>query len=158
MREARMVLYAALCLLLVGCGDPYAGGVSGGQAIPESFRQNCYVLGYLREPEGQRQPHIAVFWVAHMAGSDTGFGSLAGYTLVGIHGHEIHVPSDESAAYALRPDYTLARLPLTEDEVRHLFAVVETEGLMLYADPVWQEKVVPHLSVVECPEWLARQK
>ena len=158
MRAARTFLFLAVCLLLVGCGDPYAGGVFGGETTGDSLLFNCYQLGYLREGKDQREPHVAVFWIAHMAGSGTGFGSFAGHTTVGIHGHEISVPDEGKAAFVLRPDYALGRLPLTEDEVVHLFHVVETEGLMLYTDPLWQEHVVPHLRVVEWPEWLAEQE
>jgi hypothetical protein len=158
----RCTLAMVVSTIVAGCprsswyGDPYAGCISGSQAIRGSKLQNCFEFQF-DTYEGEfselkRRPLFAIVWQAHMGGVST---SDNRNLIISIHGHSIAPSRTKKAVYALQPDYSLIQLPLTHEEIDHLFSIARSRdeaGPMFYSDPTWREKVQPNLKVVEPPQ------
>lgn len=53
------------------------------------------------------------------------------------------------AVYVLQRDYTLRRIDLTQDEIEHVFNLMEQNQKHLSDDDIWRTKVEPMLERVE---------
>jgi hypothetical protein len=145
------------------------------ESVSSSKLKKFYVV-HFGEPVSRRIPQYVIVWKATILGS---FGPD-----ISVHGHSVSPSSTTKAVYSLQPDYSLERLPLTEDEMTRLFSHItrcesrmddrvaslleqdlealtrrdpdwfqrlSTEQDSFPPDPYWEEKVDPHLKVVEPP-------
>ncbi len=127
----------------------------------------------------RRRPLFVIVWKAEKIGA-VGFGFQRAISEIAIHGHLVTPRSTKDAIYALQPDYSLQQLHLTEEEITRLFSritarelqidervasLIERQGTdwlnegydeqgeegLFPAAPDWEQKVDPHLKVVEPP-------
>ena len=155
----RVLIFIA-CIFLSACTKPENrwGGSSGVQALPSEFPlQLCYKLQgdiYSRpfDPATAR-PQFVVLWKARRAGAISSDGNNR---LSEIHGHRISVLFSDKAVYALQPDYTLKRLPLSvaeTDQILQSFMDASKASGAVTFDDLWNKSVLPHLAIVEDPTW-----
>jgi hypothetical protein len=134
-----------------------SSAVSRQQSIPRSDLTKHYVIQF-DKPGPKRQPLLVIVWKAKGIPS-TGFGGLnTDSPVIVVDEHQLKPPRTKKAVYALQPDYSLQQLPLTEKEIERLFShltrseervVSQIEVETLPPDPYWEEKVDPHLKVVD---------
>ena len=121
-----LAAFAAICFLLVqatGHRVSWGGSIISDRGTPGSDPRPCYVLQYRSSQRGDDEPGFAIIWLAHWLGKaddDLGIGGK-----LNIHGKLLRVPDYSMAVYALRPDYSLEKLPLTEQEFSRLFHLME---------------------------------
>ena len=148
-KEAGWLAVILILCAVAGCGRQYGGGRFGGRAIPGSVLQHCYVLRngpVPRGPSAAANPLFLILWKATNAGSCE---FDARNRLVAIHDNRISVSLKMKAVYVLQPDYTLRRIDLTQDEIEHVFNLMEQNQKHLSDDDIWRTKVEPMLERVE---------
>ena len=141
--------------------DTVAMSVS--QAIPGSKLRNYYVVQF--DPhQGARaetrlwRPLFVIVWKAE--GGLVSLDCRPAIAGIWINRHSVTPPAGKKAIYALQPDYSLQQLSLTEDEVTRLFShitrsaerattAIAIQRKSLPSDPYWEQKVGPHLKVVD---------
>lgn len=143
LRKRGMLIALLTLLFSVGCSPDYRQRALGSQRDRGIRLQICYVLYEVRGQEGW-DPAFAVFWRGPYAGTAGQFE---------IHGHPLQVRPEKKVVYALRPDYSAQELPLSEEEALHLWEVLMSNDRILRGDPIWEEKVRPHLSVIYPPSY-----
>jgi hypothetical protein len=91
------------------------------EAIPGSKLVTRYVVQFDTNRDGHPgpdwRPLFVIVWKAENCES-IGFG----FPRIWINGHLMRPPSGRNVIYALQPDYSLKQLPLTADEIAHLFS------------------------------------
>jgi hypothetical protein len=128
------------------------------QTISQS-KQNRHYIVQFDKPGLKRQPLIVIVWKENTINS-IGLGGLDTDTpIIMVNGHAITPPRKTKAVYALRPDYSLEKIPLTDSDIKELFSRIlrneeralssTEEEMMLPEDSYWEKKVDPHLKVVE---------
>jgi hypothetical protein len=130
------------------------------ESIPGSKLGKFYVVRF-DKTESKRRPLFVIVWKASDIGP-VSFGHLdRAVPSISIDRHALTPPPTTKAIYALQPDYSLQQLSLTDEEITRLFshitrseerAVPIDERDLFPSDPYWEEKVDPHLKVVEPPQ------
>ena len=155
---AALFLLVLLGTSMSGC-TPRKGSVTlGGEAIPGSMEQICYVLQAAPPsvPTPMREtPLFAVLWRARMVGDASSHSDrcFMNASVTHVHGHPISPAPKVKAVYALQPDHSLRRLNLTPAETWRLLSVMqEGKGAAFRDDDVFKTKVLPELKTVEWPD------
>lgn len=142
-----VVVVFLTCLLVSGCGRPKVYGMLGVSSTGESWLLNCFLGIYTEDAQGEEHLQHMIMWQAHMAGR--AWTSRYGRT-VRIHGERIKLPP-ERGVFALRRNHSIERIKISSEEADRLFRIARTMEGKFHHDPVWNEKVAPHLSIVEPP-------
>jgi hypothetical protein len=141
-------------------GERQASAISRIQSIPGSKLQKFYVIQF-DKAESKRRPLAVIVWKAHRAGRISLDHLDKAVPAISINGHSVTPSPTKKAIYALQPDYSLQQLPLTDEEITHLFShitrseervVSSYERELFPSDPYWEQKVDPHLNAVEPPQ------
>ena len=72
---------------------------------------------------------------------------------MGLLSHTIKVSCTAKAVYALQPDYSLRRLPLSSTETDQIFGSFMVKDGVNF-DDLWLKKILPELSLEEDPAWI----
>jgi hypothetical protein len=131
------------------------------QDIPGSKLKKHYVVQF--DPhlgtngKTQRwQPLYVVVWKSEMESVFLNTNPLI--APIWINRHIVTPPTARSAIYSLQPDYSLQELPLSEEELTRLFLSItqkeehakdSLERHTFPQDFYWEQKIGPHLKVVE---------
>jgi hypothetical protein len=129
------------------------------QVVQGSKLYKDYVVQFDKAGLGRR-PLVVIAWKArlHLEGESVDLNHTdQDIPAITIDGHSVVPPRTKKAIYALQPDYSLRQLPLTEEEITRLFSHITRsqeratfdERNTLPSDPYWEQKVDPHLKVVE---------
>ena len=153
-----LILIGCISLLACSKAENRWGGVTGGQRLKnEPVVQLCYDLQggtYSGAFDSAKaRPQFVILWKARRVGSSS---SDSNNRLSEIHGHNISVSFSEEAVYALQPDYTLKRIPLSTTETNQIFdsfMVSYMASAPIILDDLWSRSVTPHLAIVEDPKW-----
>jgi hypothetical protein len=131
--------------------------VSRMQSIPGSSLNKYYIVQF-DKPGLKRQPLLVIVWKAHRTESISLDHLDTDTPAIMINGRLMTPSRTTKAIYALQPDYSLQQLSLTEAEIGRLFshitrseerAVPSIDLEILPSDPYWDEKVHPHLKIVD---------
>jgi hypothetical protein len=134
-----------------------SSAISREQSIPRSGRTKHYVMKF-DKPGLKRQPLLVIVWKAKGIPSTALSGFDTPTPVIVVNEHLLKPPRTKKAVYALQPDYSLQPLPLTDKEIERLFShITRSEERAVSVDEVqtlppntyWEEKVDPHLKVVE---------
>ncbi|MCD4728358.1 MAG: hypothetical protein K8R46_11890 [Pirellulales bacterium] len=137
--------------------DRESSVVSRVQSIPRSSLKKHYIVQF-NKPGLKRQPLLVIAWKAKDIPSIDLNHLNTDAPAITINGRLMTPSRTKKAVYALQPDYSLQQLSLTETEIARLFshitrseerAVSSSDVRILPSDPYWEEKVDPHLKVVE---------
>ena len=128
-----------------------AGPRLGSAAIRGSDIQYCYVLqsGPISETSRGTDPLFLIVWKSLYPGAEA---ANFENKLVSIHGRRMNVSFTDPAVYALKRNYTLERIELTETEVRHILTLVAQNRLPYAEDALWRERIDPMLDVLAISE------
>jgi hypothetical protein len=149
-----VTIIACLCLTACSKSEKRWGGSSGSQPLQaEVPLQLCYNLQGASysgtfDP-ATAEPQFVILWKARRKGESTSDGNNR---ISEIHGHKISVSFADKAVYALQPDYSLKRLPLSASETNQILGLFSTEGAIKFNE-VWDRNVKPKLEVIEDPTW-----
>ena len=146
-------------------------------SIPDSRLENRYIIQMEDLPGGksrrERQPLFVIVWKAEK--STVAFDYEKPTTGICVNGCSVTPKAGKVAVYALQPEHSLKEIPLAQEEISRLFAHITrlearlderaeflgkhryaaTMGQALIeqcefpADHYWEEKIGPHLKVVE---------
>ena len=155
----RSLIFIA-CIFLSACSkaEKRWGGSTGSQALQSEVPfQLCYKFQGDTYPgtfdPATARPQFVILWKARRGGATSSDGNNR---LSEIHGHKISVSFSDHAVYALQPDYTLKRLPLSAAETDQILKSFmdsdKTSGSIVF-DDLWSKGVLPILSTVEDPTW-----
>jgi hypothetical protein len=138
-------------------GERVSSAIFRVQSTAESSLKKYYIVQF-DKPGLKRQSLVVIVWKAKDTSSITLDHLDKDAPVIEINSHLITPPPAKKAVYALQGDYSLQQLSLTEDEIGRLFshitrseerAVSSDDVRILPPDPYWEEKVDPHLKVVE---------
>jgi hypothetical protein len=141
----QLLLLTVLVLLTTSCdrravygGSSLAGYENGDQRTR---------TGVITQRDPQKRLLFVIGWTAQGV---VGRSSSSEVNFVtSIHGHAVHPDPGKHAVYALQPDYSLRELPLSEGDVRALFAEMEVEGFHTSHSELWHKQIAPKLANVE---------
>ena len=147
------------------------------QDIPGAELRKTYVVQFDTDSKGRlaggRHPRFVIVWKAES--SRVSFNFQGKVPVTSVNGHWMTPSPTKRAIYALQPDYSLRQLPFSEEELSRLFSHITQRELRIdeivasrlskegteigggrvdneesfEADRYWEQKVDPHLEVVE---------
>ncbi len=150
-----IILIASLILTACSRSEKRWGGISGVRSLPSEVPfQLCYDLQGDRYSgtfdRAKARPKFVILWKARRKGAST---YDSNNRLSEIHDRKIVVSFSDKAVYALQPNHSLKRLPLSAAETDLVLESFMDSTQPGPAIELWGKSVLPNLSTVEDPTW-----